>query len=190
MYKPEPHCHVAEVSPCARLGAEEMIRLYAEAGYHTVFVSDHMHGNCFKRFCDASWKEQITRFFSGYEIAHAAGEKYGVVVLPSAELTLTCTPGDYLLYGFDRSFFEEKEELFDLSIDEFYPYAKAHGVTVVRAHPYRESRAEPTSGDFMDAVEVYNSSPRHDNQTERALAFVRSSMQRWPSDIGMRGTFI
>ena len=58
-YKTEPHIHVAEVSPCARLSAREMIRLYADAGYHTVFVSDHLHRNCFARFGDAPWHEQI-----------------------------------------------------------------------------------------------------------------------------------
>lgn len=170
-YKTEPHIHVAEVSPCARLSAREMIRLYAAAGYHTVFVSDHLHRNCFARFGDLSWREKVARFAMGYEAARAAGDEYGVRVLFSAELTLERTPGDYLLYGIDRAFLEAREDLFDLGIGEFYPYAKARGVTVVRAHPYRDSWAEPENGDYMDAVEVYNSSPRHDNKTDRALAF-------------------
>ena len=99
-------------------------------------------------------------------------------MLPSAELTLERTPGDYLLYGFDKSFFEERADLFDLSINAFYPYAKAHGVTVVRAHPYRELWAEPINGDFMDAVEVYNSSPRHDNQTSVPLPLQEHTLCR------------
>ena len=32
MYKTEPHLHVSEVSPCAKIGAEEVIKLYSEAG--------------------------------------------------------------------------------------------------------------------------------------------------------------
>ena len=71
-YKTEPHIHVAEVSPCARLSAREMIRLYAAAGYHTVFVSDHLHRNCFARFGDLSWREKVARFAMGYEAARAA----------------------------------------------------------------------------------------------------------------------
>jgi predicted metal-dependent phosphoesterase TrpH len=43
----------------------------------------------------------------------------------------------------------------------------------VRAHPYRESWAEPENGDHADAVEVYNTSPRHDNKTDRAVAFAK-----------------
>lgn len=41
-FKTEPHLHVSEISPCAKIGAEETIRLYSEAGYKTVFVSDHL----------------------------------------------------------------------------------------------------------------------------------------------------
>jgi hypothetical protein len=63
-YKTEPHIHLSEVSPCARLSAHEMIRLYAEAGYHTVFISDHLHRNCFARFGDIQWREKIARFDS------------------------------------------------------------------------------------------------------------------------------
>ena len=170
-YKTEPHIHLSEVSPCARLPAHEMIRLYAEAGYHTVFISDHLHRNCFARFGDIPWREKIARFASGYEAARAAGGEYGITVLFSAELTLERTPGDYLLYGMDPAFLEAREDLFDLTIGEFYQYAKAHGVTVVRAHPFRESWAEPENGSYMDAVEVYNGSPRHENHTDRALAF-------------------
>ena len=96
----------------------DMIRLYAEAGYRTVFVSDHLHRNCFARFGDASWQEKVARFAMGYEAACAAGAEYGVTVLFSAELTLERTPGDYLLYGIDRAFLEARRDLFDLGIGE------------------------------------------------------------------------
>jgi len=37
MYKTEAHLHVSEVSPCSKLKATEMISLYHDAGYKTVF---------------------------------------------------------------------------------------------------------------------------------------------------------
>ena len=47
MYKIETHMHVSETSGCALLSAEEMIKRYAEAGYDTVFSTDHYVKNYF-----------------------------------------------------------------------------------------------------------------------------------------------
>ena len=45
MFKTETHLHTAEVSSCSKIKAREMIRKYYEAGYSTVFVSDHFQTN-------------------------------------------------------------------------------------------------------------------------------------------------
>ena len=47
MYKIETHMHVSETSGCAHLTADEMIKRYAEAGYDTVFLTDHYVKNYF-----------------------------------------------------------------------------------------------------------------------------------------------
>ena len=61
-YKTETHMHVCEVSSCARIGAQEMIKLYAEAGYHTVFVTDHLTRKTFDRW-GARGKKKPKNFF-------------------------------------------------------------------------------------------------------------------------------
>ena len=41
MYKTEVHMHTYPVSSCSKLTPAEQVRLFKEAGYDTVFVSDH-----------------------------------------------------------------------------------------------------------------------------------------------------
>ena len=55
MYKTETHLHTAEVSPCGKVGAGEMIKLYAESGYSTVFVSDHLKKKTLEAMGDIPW---------------------------------------------------------------------------------------------------------------------------------------
>ena len=172
MYKTEPHLHVSEVSPCARLSAREAIRLYAEAGYHTVFVSDHLKKVFYDKHEGISWAEKTDRFLMGYELAKEVGREYGVTVLLSAELQLCESSKHYLLYGFDRDFLNARQDLFDMSIAEFYAYAKENGVTVIQAHPYRDGAKGPAFP-YIDAVEAYNSNPRHENHSECGFAFAK-----------------
>ena len=103
MFKTEPHLHVKEVSRCSRLTAAEMMSLYKNAGYTTVFVSDHLtRATIEAHFSGLSWREKVDGFFRGYEAARSAGEEIGIRVLPSAELTYNHSSNHYLLYGFDK----------------------------------------------------------------------------------------
>ena len=172
MFKTETHLHTSEASPCSRLSAVEMVRLYAEAGYSTIFIADHLLKRYFDKLGDISWREKIKAFFTAYDLAKAEGDRLGVNVLLSAEIGLTCSPNHYLIYGFDYSFIEEREDLFSLSVKEFCDYAHDHGVTVVQAHPYRDGETVP-SEDGIDALEVHNPNPRHENYTDRAIAYAK-----------------
>ena len=48
MFRTETHLHTAETSPCGRVSAVELIRQYYDAGYKTVFVSDHFYEKYFE----------------------------------------------------------------------------------------------------------------------------------------------
>ncbi len=171
MYKTEPHLHVKEVSPCAKLTADEMIKLYREAGFDTVFVSDHLKSVYQDKLGDIPTEEKTKIFLSGYEAAKKAGEKYGVTVLPSAELQLDNSKNHYLLYGFDESFLN-REDLFSLSVAELHEYAKANGVLLIQAHPYRDGNNVPMPHD-VDGFEAHNSNPRHENFSEKIFALAK-----------------
>lgn len=168
MFKTETHLHVSEVSPCAKLSAAEMVKIYHEAGYKTLIISDHFHSYYFSLLGDLSWDEKVDRYLSGYKAAKEAAEKYSMNVLFSAEISLNGLPCDYLCYGVDESFLKKRHDLFDMTIEEFYPYAKENGITVVQAHPYRDNYCFPTP-EYVDAFEVYNTNPRHENYTEKCI---------------------
>ena len=173
IYKTEPHLHVREVSPCSKLSAEEMVKLYLEAGYRTIFVSDHLKKKYHEGFEGASWEERTAKFLSGYYLCREAGERLGINVLPSAELMLTESPNHYLLYGISEDFLNKRHDLFDMSISEFYKFAKENGVTVVQAHPYRDGNTVPVDASCIDAIEAVNSNPRHQNFTDLAIAYAK-----------------
>lgn len=176
MFKTETHMHVAEVSTCSKLGAEEMVKLYAEAGYKTLFITDHLQASTFRKRGIEGWKNQIDKFFSGYEVAKAAGDKLSLNIIFAAELCLNHSPHTHLLlYGIDKEFLMDCEGLLDMSFAEISAYAKSHGVTVVQAHPYRDGKSEPISTEYIDAVEAYNTNPRHENFDEQALAFAKNA---------------
>jgi histidinol phosphatase-like PHP family hydrolase len=172
-FKTEPHLHVSEISPCAKIGAEETIRLYSEAGYKTVFVSDHLKKEFYDKLGDIPWGEKTDKFLYGYFLALEAGKKYGVNVLLSAEFQLNDSQNHFLLYGISKSFLDKLEDVFDMSVPEFYKFAKENGVTVVQAHPYRDGKTTPVGPEYVDAVEVVNSNPRHENYSEKTIAYAK-----------------
>lgn len=169
MYKTETHLHTAEVSHCGKLCAQEMVAHYHAAGYHTLFVTDHMTQHNFDCWGDASWEDKVRNTLRGYQLAKEAGEKCGMTVLRGVELHLNTAPNDYLLYDFDETFLNARQDLFDLTPAQLYVYAQAHGVTVVQAHPMRDGVCVPTP-DCVDALEAYNPNPRHENYAAKTCA--------------------
>lgn len=168
MYKIETHLHVKPVSSCARMMPEEMIRLYHEVGYDTVFVSDHFAGHHFDKLgADLSFSQKVDLLCGAYEKAKAAGETYGMHVLFSPELSLA--GNHYLLYNVSEAFLKSREDVFAMSLPDFHAHAKAYGVTIVQAHPYRDGKCFPTP-EYVDGIETINTNPRHENFDDKALA--------------------
>lgn len=172
MFKTETHLHTADVSKCGQIKAEKMMQMYHDAGYKTVFVSDHFQGNVMDPLGDIPWTEKVTIFLSGYYRAKVAGEKLGMNVLPCAEITFAGAPNHYLAYGITKAFLDGYPDLNKMTIAEFYPIAKAHNIFLVQAHPYRDGSCTPTP-EFADAMEVYNSNPRHADYSDRSEACAR-----------------
>ena len=169
MYKTETHLHTSEVSSCSKLTASEMMELYSKAGYTTVFVTDHFKASYFEKRGDSSWEENVEWLFSGYENAKAAGEGLGINVIMGLEIHLASTKNHYLLYGLKKDFIKNKPDILKMDISELYRYAKENGVFVVQAHPYRDGVCYPTP-EYVDAIEVINRNPRHENFDEKAIA--------------------
>ena len=162
MFKTETHLHVSEISPCGKIKAAEMVKRYHEAGYKTVFVSDHLKQKYTDSFGDIPWQDKMTIFMSGYYKAKYAGQSLGMNVLPSVEFAFDENPSNhYLVYGITKVFLDAYPEICRLGIEKFSKIAHENGLFIVQAHPYRDGICYPTP-EYVDAFEVYNSNPRHE----------------------------
>ncbi len=173
MFKTEPHAHVLEVSSCSKISARDMVELYKNAGYDTLFISDHLKGRVFEKYGEISWEEKVDKFFLGYDLAKKRGDELGLTVLPSAELQLNENGNHYLLYGNIKDFVKNNKNIFSLPIKDFYALAKKNNVTIFQAHPHRDGKSQPTPNDYIDGVEVYNSNQRHLDYSEKNKEFAK-----------------
>lgn len=167
MFKTETHLHTSEVSRCGKLQSTQLVKLYNEAGYTTILVTDHFQANVLDTLGDIPWEDKVTIFLSGYYRVKAAAEKVGMHALLGAEFCFAGQPNHYLAYGITKEFLCKYPDLHKMSISEFYPIAKAAGVYMIQAHPYRDDSCHPTP-EYADAVEVYNGNPRHNDYNDRA----------------------
>ena len=122
-----------------------------------MFVTDHFSRNYLKWSAGLTYEEKVDLFLDGYRAAKDAGDRLGITVLFGAELRLKGSRNHYLLYGVTKKFLLEHPEIVDMTIQEFYPLAKANGIFVVQAHPFRRS-CWPTP-DCVDGLEVRNTNP-------------------------------
>ncbi len=171
MYKTETHMHVSEISHCGKLTAAEMVEIYHKAGYTTLIITDHFMKRYFENMQDKTPEERAEWFMGGYSAAAEAGKTYGMHILFGAEIHLSSSQNHYLVYGIDTAFLS-RADLLDLTPQELYAYAKEKGVTMVQAHPYRDGNNAPTP-DCVDALEVINHNPRHENYDEKVIEVAR-----------------
>ena len=169
MFKTETHLHTKETSKCSRLSALEMVKLYSEKGYKTIFVSDHMNSDFLIKNSNLSVFDAVHNFLTGYYNAKEVGDKYGVNVLLSAEYSISFNGIDnhYLLYGIDEEFIYANPNEEKMTIEKLRKITNDVGALLIQAHPFRGS-CFPTPL-YVDGMEIYNSNPRH---------FVKSDEER------------
>jgi histidinol phosphatase-like PHP family hydrolase len=197
MFKTETHLHTAEVSRRGKKRAFQLVRAYKEAGYSTVFVTDHFQVNTLDALGDISWEEKVTIFLSGYYAAKYEGDRIGVCVLPGAEICFGGEdPNHYLVYGLSKELLLRYENLHTCGIEGLREITKAHGLLLVQAHPHRDGHCFPRP-EFVDGFEVYNSNPRHEDMSEKSeaaakehgLFMIGGSDAHRDEDIGGSGVF-
>ncbi len=170
MYKTETHLHTKEGSKCGRLTAEEMVVAYHNAGFHTLFISNHFGTKFFEPWGELTWDETVDRFMLGYHNARKAGKKYNMNVLFSAEVEFDELENiHYLLYGIDETFLKKYAYFMRMKVADFMEIAKSQGILVIQAHPYRDGNLI-TTPDLVDGFEVRNLNPRHCSYDECAEA--------------------
>jgi len=177
-YLYETHLHTAQSSACGKVPGEEMARLYKEAGYTGIVITDHFFGGntCVDR--SLPWKEWVEGFCRGYEAAKAEGDRIGLQVFFGWESGYQGT--EFLIFGLDKQWLLEHPEIRDCSIEEQYELVHNAGGIVIHAHPFREENYIPEIRlypEHVDAVEAVNAthsslnSVSHKSDTWNPMAF-------------------
>lgn len=155
----EMHVHTAECDRCAAVGGAEIVRLYADAGYSGLVITDHYFSIFFDWFADeligAAHRDIINRWLRGYYAARNEGEKRGITVLCGAEVRFQDQINDYLLYGLDEEFFYRAPLLHTLHDVEELKQTLPEDALIVQAHPFR-NRMTVCDPSPLFGIEGYN----------------------------------
>ncbi len=174
VYRFETHFHTEETSPCGRVPAAEGVKLYQEAGYQGVVVTDHYFREYFENMLPAvSWSEKIDIYLTGYTAAKEAAAALDLQVFLGMEIRFVENNNDYLVYGLDRDFLLAWPHLYEMSLASFLPFAKEHGLLLYQAHPFRNGMVimQPQ---LLYGMEVFNGHPRHAARNEIALEWAKT----------------
>ncbi|NLY18606.1 MAG: PHP domain-containing protein [Clostridiaceae bacterium] len=172
IYKYDTHVHTAETSPCGMVRARDLVRLYKNAGFSGIVITDHYYSGFFENLSRITWKEKIEEYLKGYKIAAKEGGKIGLKVILGLELRFLESFNDYLIYGITEDFLFEAGELFSLTLKEFRKLADKEEILIYQAHPFRgiTDRFEPV---LLDGIEVYNGHPYQMNRNDLAYEYAK-----------------
>ncbi len=160
------HVHTSEISGCANVTADDAVRMYAEAGYDAIVITNHYASYNKHRFQNAGI-DFMTAFEACYEKAKAAGEKYGIKVLCGYELRFNQNENDYLVYGMTPKTARECDSIFAMTPREFSVFAKERGILFYQAHPFRNHMTVVYPA-YLFGIETKNGNPRHDSRNDIA----------------------
>ena len=168
-YLYETHCHTDESSRCGQVKGADVVRMYKEAGYDGIVVTDHFNSYTFDKAGLTRWEDMIAHHMAGYKAAKAL-EDESFSVLYGLELRFEAeNDNDYLVYGVDEAYLRAHPFLcYQESYETFYRQAKEDGLIVFQAHPFR-NRMQIVKPDYLDGIEVFNGNAGHDSRCEIAL---------------------
>lgn len=173
MLKYDLHVHTAESSPCGKVTAKDAVRLYKDAGYSGICVTDHFCKAFFENQTGSA-KERIDNFLGGYRAARRFGMEAGLTVLLGIEARLDGVSGnegnEYLVYGLTEDFLYENPEIYQLNPLSFSRLIRKAGMMIYQAHPLRP-RMVPVDRSLLDGIEGYNGNPRHNSRNDEISAW-------------------
>ena len=166
MFKTELHCHSNDVSECARVDVDTIMKRYLEGGYSTLVLTNHFNESTSNRWGCKTWDEFVDKLLFGYNKLKEASNGR-IEILLGMELRFTQNINDYLVYGFDERFLREHEYIYKMNPESFSALARENGFLFIQAHPFRNSMTV-INPKFLDGVEVFNGHFGHDSRNEIA----------------------
>lgn len=175
-YRAELHAHCSPASPCGDLPPQEVVRIFHEAGYAGLALTNHLFPDLSQELLGEMNKEKYLRmYFDNYHAACEEGEKLGMKVWLGAELRW-CAQGDsdYLIFGVDETMLWEIYDYLEADAETFVRDCKSEKSFFIQAHPVR-GNCVPLRAELLDGVEVFNMHPRHNNRPALAAQHYRNS---------------
>ncbi|MDO4740502.1 MAG: PHP-associated domain-containing protein [Eubacteriales bacterium] len=168
--KIDMHVHTMEGSPDAKLPAREHVRLYRQAGFGAIVITEHVWEN----YPDLPMPQRVEQWTAGYREAKAEGDAAGLKVFLGAEVRLCrCGGADCLVYGLELTDVAWLLGTLDTaqSYAELSQAVREKGFFFAQAHPFRVGY-QPLDPAILDGAEAYNGKPRgNENNNELAFAF-------------------
>ncbi|MBQ8725505.1 MAG: hypothetical protein IJY84_00180 [Clostridia bacterium] len=175
MFKTELHCHSNDASPCSTESVESLTKIYSQAGYDTMILTNHFSKPVYDHYGMKSIGEYVDFFMSAVKkMQDAAQGKFTVLV--GAEIRFNDSCNDYLCFGMTEEFMRLNEGIFDLSPFEFHEICKQNGWLFIQAHPFRNGMTVVNPA-YLDGVEVYNGHIGHASRN-----FIAES---WANEYGL-----
>ena len=175
MFKTELHCHSKDASPCSTESVESLVKIYLQAGYDTVVLTNHFSRPVYEHYGAKSMDEYVDLFFNATKkLQDAAQGKFTVLV--GAEMRFDGANNDYLCFGITEDYLRSADRIFNLSPYEFHEICKRNGWLFIQAHPFRNGMTviDPVC---LDGVEVYNGHIGHASRN-----FIAES---WANEYGL-----
>lgn len=164
------HVHTSELSMCGQLKAEEIVRIYKDAGYDAVAITNHFNLDTAQHFERHGISDYIGHYRRGFELARKEGEKVRLRVFFGYEIRFTENINDYLVFGMPDELADDYRALFSMRAKDFSALANERGFLFYQAHPFRNGMTVCNPA-ILFGIEVHNGHPGHDSRNDVANAW-------------------
>lgn len=167
-YRLELHAHSSPASGCSEVPADELVRVFKEAGYDGFALTNHFIANS---DYTGSKENTIEMFKKDIYLAQETGDKLGIKVYAGAELRFhNHSNNDYLFFGYTL---DELPDIFDYlntDLETFVKEYKKESSLLIQAHPFRNNMIRMNS-DLLDAIEAFNVHQNHNSRVAVAAKY-------------------
>ena len=167
-YRLELHAHSSPASGCSEVPADELVRVFKEAGYDGIALTNHFIANS---DYTGSKENTIEMFKKDIYLAQETGDKLGIKVYAGAELRFhNHSNNDYLFFGYTL---DELPDIFDYlntDLETFVKEYKKESSLLIQAHPFRNNMIRMNS-DLLDAIEAFNVHQNHNSRVAVAAKY-------------------
>lgn len=175
------HVHTKGRSPCAKVEAERVVKLYKEKGYSGIVITDHYMPWLFELNNCKTDSEKVEFFLKGYREVKEWGDKLGLKVFLGMELNLsaynvekTHPLMEFLIYGLTEEFLYKHPKMYELTLEELFELTSKNNMLSIQAHPFR-ARSAYADPKLIHGVEVFNGNQRHNSFDSLALEFAEKN---------------